>query len=76
MKSLSNRLRESERALARNTTHEIPVMAGFCRRLRDEIIEAANAIDKFELVEKHKRHAESLHPDNFRHTRPIPRNEK
>ena len=42
---IENRLRESAMTLSKYATHEIPAMAGFCARLRDELREAAEEIE-------------------------------
>ena len=38
-------LRESANTLARQQIHELPAMAGFCERLRRELLDAADLIE-------------------------------
>lgn len=46
MRSLADKLRESANTLGRQQTHELPVMVGFCARLRQELREAADEIER------------------------------
>ena len=58
MASLPYKLRESAATLARQQTHELPVMIGFCSRLRQELRTAADEIERLqETIRRLEAHA-------------------
>lgn len=43
---IEDRLRESANVLGKQQAHELPAMVGFCARLRQELREAAEEIER------------------------------